>query len=340
MMIFSGKVYWDGALRDGSLQITDEGRISFSEDLIAGGRKGTVIPSFINGHTHVGDSFINLEPKGNLAEIVGPGGFKHRMLVSANEKDVTRSMEASIHIMKATGTSAFIDFRESGLKGAELLKRSDARTGMAVILSRPSSVSEGEELISFTDGFGMSAISDHNFDLLKDLRQICRRNNRIFAIHFSEASKENEDMALSLSPDLLVHCLQASDEFLTKIHSMGIPVAITPRSNSFYGLSSNYSRLLKKGVKLLLGTDNCMVTAPDMFGEMDFLYRKQRTKGYISPSEILKMVTGNPRAFLSKFGVRVPDEYTFFPDIQMTEYELILRGGYISREKIKVPRVG
>lgn len=339
-MIFSGKIYWDEALRDGSLEISDDGRVIFSDEHIKVGRKGTLIPSFINGHTHLGDSFINSEPIGNLAEIVGPGGFKHRMLASAKEKDVIRSMVSSIDIMKATGTSTFIDFRESGVKGVELLKKSDSRTGMAVILSRPSSASEGENLISFTNGFGMSAISDHNFDLLKDLRQICRRNKRIFAIHFSEASEENEEMALSLSPDLLVHCLKASDEFLARIGSKGIPIAITPRSNSFYGLSSDYSRFLKYGVKLMLGTDNCMVTAPDMFGEMDFLYRKQRSAGYISPSEILKMVTDYPRVFLSKFGVRLPEEYTFFPDIQLTEYELLLRGGYISREKIKVPKVG
>jgi cytosine/adenosine deaminase-related metal-dependent hydrolase len=339
-MIFSGKVYWNGAIRDGSLEFTEDGKVTFCNEIIRDGRKGTIIPSFINGHTHVGDSFISSEPRGNLAEIVGPGGFKHRMLLSADENVIMRGMETSIEVMKKTGTSGFLDFRESGMHGAELLHKADSKEKMAVILSRPSTASEGEQLISSTNGFGMSAISDHNFDLLMDLRKICRKNKKIFAIHFSEASEEKEDLALSLSPDLLVHCLRASDEFLSKIGRRGIPVAVTPRSNSFYGLSADYSRFQTNGVRLMLGTDNCMVTVPDLFAEMDFLYRRQRSDGYISPSDIIKMITDRPREFLANFGHHVNSEYLFFPDRFLNEYELILRGGYISRETIKLTRVG
>ena len=339
-MIFSGNIYWNGAIRKGSLAVNEDGTARFSPELSSEGRKGTLLPSFINGHTHIGDSFVVSEPEGTLAEIVGPGGFKHRMLASADENDIIRSMSSSIELMKSTGTSGFLDFRESGIRGVELLRKADSEQKMSVILSRPSTASEGEDLILTTSGFGMSAISDHNFDLLMDLRKICRKNKKIFAIHFSEATEENEEMALSLSPDLLVHCLKVSDDFLSSIRKLDIPVAVTPRSNSFYGLHADYSRFLRNGVRLMLGTDNCMVTAPDMFGEMDFLYRRQRSNGYISPSEILKMATDTPRWFLSKFGIHPPSEYLFFPDRFLNEYELILRGGYISREKIKVASVG
>ncbi len=55
------------------------------------------------------------------------------------------------------------------------------------------------------------------------------------------------------------------------------------------GVSNTGSwKIQDAGVELMIGTDNVFITEPDLFAEMDFLYRYQRFNTYISPSEILR----------------------------------------------------
>ena len=332
---FSGNIFWDGEMRKGTLHLGRDGSVSFTGEPDTGSRKGTIVPAFINAHTHIGDSFIGREPEGDLAHIVGPNGFKHRMLSSVDDATAISGMIESIETMKRTGTASFIDFRESGIRGANMLRQADPSGKMSIILSRPSSSEEGRTLIKFTSGFGMSSVSDHDTELLRELREICRKEGRIFAIHFAEASEENEDLALSLSPDLIVHCIKTSDNFLDEISRRGTRVAITPRSNTFFGIHADYSRFLDHGIRLMIGTDNCMITAPDMFEEMDFLYRIQRSRGYIEPGAILRMATETPIDFLRDFNIDVPRSYIFYPGLFLSEYEIIVKGGHFQREILR-----
>lgn len=331
---FTGKIFWEGELRDGTLYLNGE-NVSFDEAMDSSAPKGTLIPSFINSHTHIGDSFIGTEPVGSLSEIVGPNGLKHRMLNSTETGIIRKYMRESLEIMKETGTSTFMDFRESGLKGVSLLNNIGVKYPEKVVLGRPSSIEEGETMINMVDGFGMSSISDHNLDMLKELRNICRKEKKIFAIHFSEGNPENTDEIFELSPDLVVHCIFTDEDFLLSAQKRGMSISITPRSNVFYGIRADYSRFYDGGLKVMLGTDNCMVASPDMFSEMDFIYRLQRDKMRIDPREILRSVLSNPRLFLAEHGKQPDRNLIFFPNKLLTEYEIIIKGRHLRNELIR-----
>ena len=83
-----------------------------------------VCPSFLNGHTHIGDSIIKDEGYGlSLGEMVKPpNGIKHRALTSAENDDIIEAMKLSMFDMVESGISHFIDYREGGINGVKLLK--------------------------------------------------------------------------------------------------------------------------------------------------------------------------------------------------------------------------
>ena len=58
----------------------------------------------------------------------------------------------------------------------------------------------------------------------------------------------------------------------------------------------------KAGCLLALGTDNVMINSPDMFREMDFLWKVTMgiKKKRIDPKDILKMATVNAGKILKK----------------------------------------
>ena len=85
-MIFTGNIYYNGRMRKGTLSVGEETK--FTDSVANNGMYGTLIPMPVNAHTHIGDSFIRDEPRGELPEIVGPGGFKHRQLENSSEVEV------------------------------------------------------------------------------------------------------------------------------------------------------------------------------------------------------------------------------------------------------------
>ena len=120
-MEFSGNIYYNGKLRRGTLKVDDTGE-SFSNKT-GNTNHGTLIPMPVNAHTHVGDSFINEEPKGTLPEIVGPDGLKHRFLDNADDNEVINYISKTNNFMEKNGTISYFDFRENGLKGINMIKR-------------------------------------------------------------------------------------------------------------------------------------------------------------------------------------------------------------------------
>ncbi|EQD38175.1 chlorohydrolase family protein, partial [mine drainage metagenome] len=219
--------------------------------------------------------------------------------------------------------STFIDFREGGYGGTTLLRNIKPEP-KPIILGRPLSSSDGT--IGIADGAGMSAILDHDVSFLMDISKECRRAGKTFAMHLSERIREDIDAALDLKPDLLVHCLECSDKDLDRIASAGIPVAITPRSNVFFGRKKDYSRFLRHGIPLLLGTDNVMTVEPDMFREMGFIYTWQRSIGRFSPDSIISMATENPWKFINGRGLGTESfQYLFFKGLRLSSYELVSR---------------
>jgi len=332
----SGYIYRDGRFQEGYISYK-HGECIFSPGETGVKNFGTLIPLPVNAHTHIGDSFVRDEPMGDLPSVVGPGGFKVKKFKEAREDEIYSGMKKSISFMRQNGTGAFIDFRESGLRGASLIRSIKSRGIRKVILGRPETAEEAKKILKFAQGLNFSAVSDVNYDSISRIAQISHEYGKIVAIHFSENVREDLDLIMGIKPDLLIHGIQASDHDLETIKNSGIPVAITPRSNYFFGKRPDYSGFLKKSIKLMLGTDNAMISEPDIFSEMSFLYRVQRSINRISPEEILKMVIDTPYSFLEKNNVVLDNSrYIYFPGRRVTAYEIVTRFHTLERSIVEI----
>ena len=101
-----------------------------------------VCPSFINGHMHIGDSIIKDEGYGlSLSEMVKPpNGVKHKALANVCDDELVESMKLSMWDMVKSGITHFIDYREGGIKGVELLRETSKDIPIKpVILGRDDS---------------------------------------------------------------------------------------------------------------------------------------------------------------------------------------------------------
>jgi len=267
--------------------------------------KGLIVPTFINAHTHIGDSFIKKRkiklPK-NVEELVKPpNGLKHKLLKEAKEEEIIAGMKESIKIMLNTGVTKFCDFRESGLEGIlELKKAMTDEKLSAIILSRPSELkynsNEIEVLLNNSDGIGLSSISDWDFFELKKISKHVKKRNKLFAIHASEIIRENIDDILDLRPDFLVHMVKATESDLIRVKDNNIPIALCLRSNAFFGLTPNIKLMKKIGIKILFGTDNSMLYTPNILDEIKFV--KNHFKEFCI-EELLHTITYSVRKALN-----------------------------------------
>jgi hypothetical protein len=160
-----GIFYWDDQFRPGRY-IPDEDRL---EILPMKEEYDLFIPLPVNAHTHIGDSFITEEPQGNLMDIVGPGGFKHRYLNSTEEGIIIDHMKKTMRFMKTNYTGSFFDFRETGVDGINTIKAIRKNFSDALILARPSSATEIDSLAGIIDGVGFSSINDHNMEYIWEI---------------------------------------------------------------------------------------------------------------------------------------------------------------------------
>ncbi|MDI9633943.1 MAG: amidohydrolase family protein [Methanolinea sp.] len=269
-----------------------------------------ILPAFFNAHTHLGDSIaMDIPLEGDLDAIVRPpDGLKHRILRATPRGDLVRAMRLSIRAMARGGTAGFADFREGGREGVGALR--EAARGIPcrpVILGREG----GEEI---ADGIGISSARDVVGHDLDGMVSRAREAGKIVAFHAGERDPGDIDAALSYDPDLLVHCTHATREQLRRIADLGVPVAVCPRANWRFAVTSSPEKppvreLLSLGCTLLLGTDNAMCVQPDMWGEMAFLCTVYR----VAPRDALRAATagasvlgrapsllaeGNPARFL------------------------------------------
>lgn len=268
--------------------------------------RSIVLPGFMNAHTHVGDSFAFPAPKGSVEELVAPpDGYKHRMLSSATRETKITAMTDAVEIMAATGTVAFIDFREEGVAGVmDLLSAMRSPVPLPVVLGRPGSLPasdrELDEVLASCDGIGLSAMRDMDPAQAERMAARARSSGRMFALHASEAVREDIDRILDLRPNFLVHMTSANDDDIQACADEGVPVVVCPRSNEFFGLDPKIPRLMSAGVEVALGTDNGMIARPDMLSELQAAYRL--SKGALSPSQAVHLATFGGRKVLSAKG--------------------------------------
>jgi len=267
--------------------------------------KGLIIPSLVNAHTHIGDTFIkqkNIDLPNNIEELVAPpNGLKHRLLREVSDKEIIKGMEKSIKIMKKNGTKYFCDFRENGLIGINQLRAAlNSKDISCIILSRPESLNyyknELDLLLKNSNGIALSSISDWEYSELLKVAKYTKDKKKIFALHASERIRENIDDILDLKPDFLVHMIKATESDLIKVKEMNISIVICTRANSFFGLKPNFKLLKKVKVDILIGTDNAMLNSPLILDEINYL--RSISKEF-STMELLYFVTFGARKVLN-----------------------------------------
>ncbi|MFX1287330.1 MAG: amidohydrolase family protein, partial [Promethearchaeota archaeon] len=116
-----------------------------------------LIPGLINSHVHICDSFA--KERGfnkNLVEVVAPpNGIKHKLLESISKEIQIQGIKEAVSDMLANGITLFVDFRENGLFGVNLLR--DALETSPInyqILGRYKQPEDAELIFRNAEGLG------------------------------------------------------------------------------------------------------------------------------------------------------------------------------------------
>jgi len=295
-------IYREGRFEEGSASIS-KGRLVFSRrPMDDADVQGIILPKTVNCHTHLGDAFVERPGHGTVESLVAPpDGLKHRMLRVAREDVQVNAMRDAVSAMAQTGTSHFIDFRESGLEGARrLLVASLGIAVSPVILGRPETgdVDEVSALLNVCDGIGFSAVSDHDYGMLERVADQVKAQDRIFALHANETVREDFEAIMNLRPDMLIHMVKASPEDMEACSAAKVPVTICPTANGFFGLKPPVLEMLDAGITVCLGTDNAMLAEPSMLDEIRSL-RAMFPEDALFNEQILGIAFTNGRKVLN-----------------------------------------
>ncbi|WP_336357751.1 amidohydrolase family protein [Haloarcula sp. CGMCC 1.6347] len=262
-------------VEDGEIAAVEETAVD-SDDI--------VVPSFVNAHTHIGDSIAKEAGEGlSLEELVAPpDGLKHRLLRDASRDELVAAMARTLSFMEQSGTGAFIEFREGGVEGVRAIQDALAGSDLdSAILGR-----ETTDAMELADGFGASGANDGEFGAE---RRTTQEAGKLFGIHAGEVDSSDINPALDLDPDFLVHMVHAESLHLERVADSEIPVVVCPRSNIVTDVGRPPVEELADRTTVALGTDNVMLNSPSMFREMEFTAKLYD----ISAREVLRMATVN-----------------------------------------------
>lgn len=287
-----------------------------------------VTPAFLNAHIHIGDSIAKDVGDGlSIQELVEPPyGLKHQILQKANDQEIIEAMHETAKEMLYSGTSTFIDFREGGIKGIELLKKAIYDLPInACILGRsdeyynPKTTPEEarlitRELLQHCDGIGLSGVADVDPEIMLQIAEVCNQEDKLAVIHVAEYYELQEqsvqltnqteiERALKAGFTTLVHATHPILQDLELLNSSSPFVIACPRSNGMLSVGiPPIAAYVENEIDVALGTDNVMFNQPDMFREMEYALKSARAsyKNKINAIDILKMATINAFKILGK----------------------------------------
>lgn len=280
-------------------------RISFAGDGFVSGAEDLTgflaMPGLVNAHTHIGDSFAKDACTGlRVEEAVGIDGMKWKLYGKAGKKEIIAGMRDSAKEMLYSGITCYADFREGAHEGLRELK--DATKDLPI-----KTVALGRDLgdrLEDCDGLGLNL---YQIDQIPRHRKDVK--DKIIAVHAGEVSGEVE-AALRVYPDIIVHCTNCTPQDIRTAADKKITVIVCPRSNASLRVGFPPVReLIDAGVNVALGTDNAMINSPDMWREMEFLYKASQLFEGLTPLEVLMMASVNGgRALKRDIGVIEKDK--------------------------------
>lgn len=276
-----------------------------------------LIPGFVNAHIHVGDAYLKDQIYGlSLDEAVGPTGVKHKKLSSSTTEEKITSIRNSLEMQVNNGFTSFIDFREEGLQGINLLKESLVDFPIrGLILGRPYNKDSLVEISQQSDGIGFPNVFSLDDALCEEANLLkANKAGHVNAIHVSESlevisqslafyGRRDIEVAIEqLDLDFVIHATYADENDLQSLKKNNIGVVCCPLSNLYNGLDfPPLEAIINKGILLGLGTDNVFCCNPDPFRLMAFsLYNARSTKQHLSPKDILKALTVNPGLMIQR----------------------------------------
>lgn len=321
-------------IKNGKIEKVGAGEYkSKSNKNIFEGRGILVIPGFINAHTHIGDSIgkdIGVDSKFE-SRIHPVHGIKNRILKRSERGHLVNFMRSSMISMMKKGIVVIADFREGGIHGIEQF--TEATSGLSIksiILGRPEHyfdishdfyknpripqhvMDSIHNILDISDGLGISGANENTDNSLNEYRNIIQKRSLkkkyLLGIHSSESTEtekksitvtgksEVQRIIANLLPNFVVHLTNASDVDIKLVAHNEIGIVICPRANATLGVGiPKVSKMLNFGCLVAIGTDNIMINSPDMFRELDYLWKITRTlkDGAISARDILKMATVN-----------------------------------------------
>ena len=289
-----------------------------------------LIPGLINSHTHIGDSIAKdvALNKNTDSKIHPVFGIKQKILKETKPKVLSHFMRKTVKSMLKKGITTFVDFREGGLEGVLLLQKALSDLPIrAIILGRiefyqsknqikknvafpKSNLDQLESLLKNCDGLGISGSNENSdssirkFSKTKKFRAIhCAETKQSYFISKQLTKKTEPKRCILLKPDFLVHMTYATKNDLKFVSKKIRGIVVCPRANASLAEGiPNVDQMLKAKCNVAIGTDNVMINSPDMFREMDFLWKVTMgiQKKRIDPKKILKMATVNAGKLLDK----------------------------------------
>ena len=288
------------------------------------------IPGLINSHTHIGDSIAkDVTLNNSVDERIHPViGVKQKILKETKPSQLVSFMQNTCKSMIQKGITTFVDFREGGIEGINLLKQVLTNVPIrSIILGRieyyqkPNQIrqnihiplekrSELSDILKKCDGIGISGANENSNSVLK----YYSTTKKLRAIHSSETKqsirvsknmtgKSETLRALQLKPHFLVHMTHASKSELFIVSKKTRGLVICPRANAALAEGiPDLELMLKTRCNIAIGTDNVMINSPDIFREMDYLWKVTMgtNKKRIDPKQILKMATVNAEKIFRK----------------------------------------
>ena len=265
-----------------------------------------LMPGLINSHVHIGDSFAKeWGYNKDLVEVVAPpDGIKHQLLASAPESLKKKAMQHSARDMLAHGFTHFVDFRERGTAGIELLHYALRESDITyLILGRFSDAQELEDVYERADGIGFSSYKGISKEIKEKLRALKKTNPKIVACHDAERKRDEINFQEIIGDgliDLIVHGTHYTEKDLQRVKQKNLKLVLCPRCNGYFGVGfPPISEILKLNIPISLGTDNIMANNPDLFEEMRYLYYTTRNLQLgkdptrMEARDLLKMITIN-----------------------------------------------